>query len=291
MSHQQRDPVFLDLPPEDCDPDRAAVAILPVPYDQTSSWQKGADRGPRAIIEASAHVELLDLQTRSDASRHGIATLPPLCFTGPPTELAEHVDQRVTKIFEREQLPVVLGGEHSVTIGAVQAAVRRFPGLSVLQIDAHADTRESYLGSTHNHACVMARVREWCPIVQVGIRSLDFPELERLDEGRVFFAHEIARDTAGSWMDRAVDLLSEMVYVTIDVDGFDPAVIPATGTPEPGGLGWYQVTDLLDHLARRRTVVGFDVVELLPFPGAHASAFTAAKLIYRFLAMILARGA
>ena len=159
---------------------------------------------------------------------------------------------------------------------------------AVLQIDAHADTRETYQGSTHNHACVMARVRELCSIVQVGIRSVDAEEVPSLDQERVFWAHQIATAPDGAWMERVVDLLTSDVYVTLDLDGFDPSIVPATGTPEPGGLDWYQVTGLLARVARKRRVVGFDVVELLP--GHPPSAFTAAKLIYRFLAEIFAAG-
>ena len=194
--------------------------------------------------------------------------------------------RRVNAILESSRLPVVLGGEHSITIGVVEAIADHFNDLSVLQLDAHADTRNSYHGSTHNHGCVMARVAEKCPIVQVGIRSLDGAEIRELDRSRVFWAHQIATATNNSWMNRVLDLLTPNVYVTVDMDSFDPSIIPATGTPEPGGLDWYQVTGLLGQVARQRRVVGFDVVELLP--DHPASAFTAAKLIYRFLAEIFA---
>jgi agmatinase len=169
----------------------------------------------------------------------------------------------------------------------MRAAAAAFPDVSVLQIDAHADTRESYEGSACNHACVMARARDLCPIVQVGIRSLDAAELEALDTERVFWAHEL--DGRGDWIGQAVSLLSPSVYVTIDLDAFDPSLMPATGTPEPGGMSWRQVTALLAAVAASRRVIGFDVVELLPQPGDHACDFLAAKLVYRFLAMILAR--
>ena len=293
-------PVFLDLAPEFRDRETAAACILPVPYDETSSWLRGSAAGPAALIAASNYVEVYDIETASEPYRRGIATLPPVEFSGPPDQLSEILRERVGEILTRGQLPIVLGGEHSLTIGPVRAAAARHPGLSCLQIDAHADTRESYDGSPYNHACVMARVREVCPIVQVGIRSLDTAELGGLGGGRVVFAHEIAAERgAGSpgeadsplerpWMARAVDLLSDDVYVTIDVDAFDPSVMPATGTPEPGGLFWYEVNQLLSLVARSRRVVAFDVVELLDLPGHHASAFTAAKLVHRFLAEIFA---
>jgi agmatinase len=195
----------------------------------------------------------------------------------------------MSELLEAGTLPVMLGGDHSVSIGAIRAAARCWPQVTVLQIDAHSDCRESYAGSRFNHACVMARAREWCQMVQVGIRAVDAAEVPLLHPDRVFYAHHIAATAADrSWMERAVDLLTEQVYVTIDVDGFDPSLVPATGTPEPGGLDWYQVTDLLALVARRRRVVAFDVVELLPTPGQWASEFLAAKLVYRFLSLIFA---
>jgi agmatinase len=176
---------------------------------------------------------------------------------------------------------VVVGGEHSVSVGAVQAHVDRYPGLSVLQLDAHADLRDEYEGSKYNHACVMARIRELCPIVQVGIRSMDISEKPALAENRVFFAHAIHGSL--TWIDQVVAGLTERVYLTIDLDAFDPSIMPSTGTPEPGGLGWYEVLTLLKTVCRRRTVVGFDVVELCPVETNWAPDFLAAKLIYKIL--------
>ncbi len=276
--------IFLDLPAEFRDAERAAAAILPVPYDATSTWKKGADRGPAAILEASAQVELYDIETASEPHRAGIATLAELRFDGAPEDLADAVAARTAEILARDQVAVVLGGEHSVSIGAIRAAAAAFPRLSVLQIDAHADTRETYEGSAFNHACVMARAREMCPVVQVGIRSVDVAEVDDLDAERVFWAHTIGDDEA--WVPRVVDLLTEDVYVTIDVDAFDPSLMPATGTPEPGGLTWRQVCAVLDAVAEGRRVVGFDVVELLPQAGDHACDFLAAKLVHRLLARI-----
>lgn len=264
----------------------AAAVLLPVPYDATSSWVKGADRGPAALLEASGYVELHDVETGTEPWRRGLATRPPLAVEGlPPEEMADVVRAAVGEELDAGRLPVVLGGEHSVTIGAVEAAADRFDDLTVLQLDAHADTRESYHGSTHNHACVMARARERARIVQVGLRSVDPSELGGLAEERVFWAHEIVGAGEG-WGEEAAALLGPSTYVTVDLDVFDPSVLPATGTPEPGGLDWYAVTRFLRRVARSTRVVGFDVVELAPAPGQHASAFTAAKLVHRFLAEI-----
>jgi agmatinase len=279
-------PNFLGL--DLIDPADAAIVIIPVPYDLTSTWHKGADRGPRALLEASAAVELYDIETDSEVHERGIATLPPIECAGPPEEMSALVHAAVGRVLQRGQLPVVLGGEHSVTIGAVKAAATHARDLTVLQIDAHADTREEYEGSTHNHACVMARARERAAIVQVGIRSVDASEMRRLERERVFFAHDIAAAESRDWMDRVVELLTGEVYITIDLDAFDPAYVPATGTPEPGGLDWYTVNELLRRVAAKRRVVGFDVVELLPQEGQHASDFFAAKLVHRLLSEIFA---
>jgi len=285
----QDSPRFCELPDELADLDHAVAAVLPVPYDLTSTWKKGADAGPRAILEASHHIEWYDVATRRETCRLGIATLDAVTTDESPEILADLVDHRVTEILGRNVLPVVLGGDHSVSIGAIRAAARERNDVSVLQIDAHADTRESYAGSTFNHACVMARAREFCPIVQVGIRAVELAEVRGLESDRVVWAHQInGPGTESGWVDRVLGQLTENVYVTIDLDGFDPSIVPATGTPEPGGLDWYQVTGLLERVVASHRVVGFDVVELLPAPGQWASEFLAAKLVYRFLSQIFA---
>ena len=281
-------PPFLGDDGATADPATAAAAIIPVPYDLTSTWRKGADRGPAALLDASGTIELYDIETDSEPWKRGIVTLPPILHDGGPEELAKLVRTATAEVLARGAMPVVIGGEHSVTIGAIEAAAEAFPGIGVLQIDAHGDTRESYEGSTHNHACVMARARERCPIVQVGIRAVDASEMPGLDPARVFWAHQIAPRGDTGWMDEVVKLLPETVYLTIDLDAFDPSVLPATGTPEPGGLGWYEVNELVRRLARSRRIVGFDVVELLPLPGEHASDFIAAKLVHRVLAEVFA---
>lgn len=287
MTGDATHPQFLGLP-ANATPSAGGAVIVPVPYDGTSTWHKGADAGPRALMEASAAVELYDIETGREPWRDGIRTHAPLACPSDPESMSAGVRGVVATILEGGELPVVVGGEHSVTIGAVNAAADRFGELTVLQIDAHADTREEYEGSSHNHACVMARARERCPVVQVGIRSVDAEEMPSLDASRVFWAHDIVPAGDDSWMDEVIALLTRHVYVTIDLDAFDPSLIPATGTPEPGGLGWYPVNRLLGRVARASTVVGFDVVELLPAAGHHASAFAAAKLIHRFLAEIAA---
>jgi agmatinase len=278
---------YFELPADLADIGSARAAILPVPYDRTATWKKGAARAPEAILEASHHLELYDVAIGVEPCRWGIATLDPITFDGAPEELADRVDDRVGELIERGKLPVTLGGDHSISIGAIRAAARLVPEITVLQLDAHTDTREEYHGSRFNHACTLNWARKWCPIVQVGIRAVDRPEMPLLDQERVFYAHQICGpDASPDWVERVVGLLTENVYLTIDVDCFDSSIMPATGTPEPGGLDWYQVDALLEQVAKHRTVVGFDVVELLPTPGQWASDFLTAKLIYRFLGRI-----
>lgn len=269
------------LPMEYSDPETAGIVILPVAYDGTSTWMKGADKGPAAIIEASANMELYDIETDSEVFKKGIFTEDPIGGEISTSEMMEAVRQTVQDYLERDQFTVVIGGEHSVSIGSVKAYAGRFKNLSVLQLDAHADLREQYNGSKYNHACVMARIREMCPIVQVGIRSMDSSEKERMDTSRVFFAEHLQTKT--DWIEKAVSMLSDDVYVTVDLDVLDPAIMPSTGTPEPGGLGWYEVLKLLRMVSGKRRIVGFDVVELCPDDRNKAPDFLAAKLIYKLL--------
>jgi agmatinase len=284
-------PSFLDLHGPGDPPARAPFAVIPVPYDGTSTWRKGADRGPAALLDASAECETYDAESGVDLAEVGVATLPPIEHDGSPDALAALVARATGEQWGAGRVPCVVGGEHSVSIGAIQEAARRFEDLAVLQIDAHGDTRDTYHGSAYNHACVMARAMEVAPVVQVGLRSVAAEEMAKIDRGRAFFAHEIVGALDRDWMDRVVGLLETSVYVTIDLDAFDPSLVPATGTPAPGGLGWAEVNELLRRVIASRRVVGFDVVELCPQPGAHASDMLAARLVQRVMSMLVARDA
>ena len=257
------------------------IIIIPVPYDGTSTWIKGADKGPEAILEASANMELYDIETDSEVYLRGIHTAEAVRFDGMPEDLAPLVMKKMMAVFRDRKFPVLIGGEHSVSIGAIQAAAESFDNLTILQIDAHADLRESYEGTGYNHACVMARAKELAPIIQVGIRSMSVEEKENIDYKSVFFARDILADK--NWEARALSLLSENVYITIDLDAFDPAYVPSTGTPEPGGLSYDMVLDFLRKVNRKSNIVGFDVVELCPVENNRASDFLATKLIYQLL--------
>ncbi len=278
---------FGAIPAEYAGEEAARIVVLPVPYDETSTWMKGADRGPQAIIAASANMELFDIETGSEVFRQGIFTAPAVTERTSPEVLVAAVRERVGSYVDKGKFVIVVGGEHSVSVGSIQAHAARHPGMAVLQLDAHADLREEYEGSRFNHACVMARAREICPLVQVGIRSMDRAEQANLTPGSVFWAHDIAADAG--WIDAVLARLPAACYVTIDLDVFDPAVMPSTGTPEPGGLFWYDVTRLLQAVSRRCQVVGFDVVELCPSDHNRAPDFLAAKLTYKFLSWCFER--
>lgn len=278
---------FGDFTPEEMCYEGAEIAILPVPYDGTSTWIKGADRGPEALLDASYNLEFYDIETTTEVYRRGIATLEPVVEASSPEAMADEVERRMTAILDDGKFPVLIGGEHSVSIGAFRAMARRYPNLTILQLDAHSDMRDEYEGSPCNHACVMARAKELTPnITQVGIRSTAREELHNIDPKRTFHAYRIAEDS--EWVERVSAQLGEEVYITIDLDVFDPSVLPSTGTPEPGGLHYREVMGLLRRVIREHRVVGLDVVELCPNPAAKASDFLAAKLIYQFLSELYA---
>jgi len=272
---------FGDLSEEYSNLKQAKVVILPVPFDATSTWLKGADKGPDAIIEASTHMELYDIETDSEVYRTGIFTAEPVDVGLNPDDMVEAVRVRVGDYIEDGRFVVVVGGEHSVSIGSVYAHFEKYTDITVLQLDAHSDLRKEYEGSKYNHACVMSRIVEKCPIVQVGIRSMDSSEKVSLDKNRVFFAESIHCDK--DWKNKVVSRLTDRVYITIDIDVFDPSVVPSTGTPEPGGLLWYDVLLLLKEVFDDKEVVGFDLVELCPDERNKAPDFLAAKLIYKLL--------
>ena len=278
---------FGDFTPEEMCYQSAAIAILPVPYDGTSTWIKGADLGPKALLEASYNLEFYDIETRTEVYKRGIATLEPVTEAASPEAMADAVERRMEHILLDGKFPVLIGGEHSVSIGAFRAMARRYPNLSILQLDAHSDMRDEYEGSPCNHACVMARAKELTPhITQVGIRSSAREEQHNICPDRTFYAHDIVGQEG--WQERVSQQLTEAVYITIDLDVLDPAYMPSTGTPEPGGLNYREVITLLRRVIKEHRVVGLDVVELCPNPTAKASDFLAAKLIYQFLSELYA---
>ena len=277
---------FLDMEEEFAQERNARYVLIPVPYDGTSTFVKGADLGPRAIIEASDSLELYDVMYDTEAYTAGICTDRPLLDLSSPEAMVESVYQRVKYFQELHKMVGLLGGEHSVSVGAIRAMKEKYPNLSVLQIDAHADLRDEYHGSPYNHACVMRRAQTMgAHVVQVGVRSVEAAEKQHVVRENMFYAHEIV-EKDDAWMWQACDRLTDEVYLTVDLDGLDPSVLPATGTPLPGGLGWYQLLRFLELVVRTKKVVGFDVVELCPSPDSVVSDVLAATLVYRIITLL-----
>jgi agmatinase len=281
-------PSFLGLDEASTDFDRARAVILPVPYESTTSWGGGAGRGPAAILEASRYVEVYDPELEDEPARHGIHTLPALELTREGSTAAmRELEEAYGAVLDAigDRFPVLLGGEHSLSAPAIRAtAARREGRLSVLQMDAHADLRDGYQGAPWSHASFAYRCLDVADFVQVGLRGVSPEELEVIREGKgvtAVWADEMWEDDG--WMARAVDALGPEVYLTFDVDYFDPSLVPSTGTPEPGGGDWYRTLRFLRRVFRERSVVGMDVVELAPTPGLHAPDFLVAKLVYKLL--------
>jgi agmatinase len=266
--------------------ERARVVILPVPYDSTVTARAGTRDGPRAIIEASADMELYDVGLGIEPYRHGIHTLAELApHTGSPEAMTDRVESVVGELLDAGKFVVTLGGEHTVAVGAVRAHAKRTPGLSVLAFDAHSDMRDEYLDSKYNHACTLRRANEAAPVTQVGLRSASSEDAAMIrDAGLAFFSPREFRDAGAA---AVVDRLADDVYITIDLDHLDPSEMAAVGTPEPGGLHWDEVSDLLIAVTRVKRVVGFDVTELSPSLGPRACAQLAAKLTYRLIGLAL----
>jgi agmatinase len=271
--------------------DDSAIAILPIPVDRTTSYVSGTRNGPREILLASSHMELWDEEVGADVHGVGIYTMPEMELPfGELAPLMAEIRRVAGEVLARDKFLVALGGEHSITPPLVAAAAARYRGLSVLQVDAHADLRDCYMGTRHNHACAIRRSLEFAPATQVGIRSLSTEEAEALPSlnTTIFYDASMRRDP--EWIERVVETLSETVYITIDVDGMDPAIMPATGTPEPGGLSWYEILALLRATITNKRVVACDVVELSPLPGLMAPNFLCAKLVYKILTYQFAGG-
>lgn len=290
-SHASRGNNFLGLPPEDAQYDNSRVVVIPVAYDATTSYKSGTKYGPAAIIAASRESETYDPLTKIDLSNVGIATVDEVeAEADGPAIMADTVEREIARHLANGKFCVMLGGEHSITTGAVRAHKAKYPGLSVLQLDAHADMRDSYQGSKFSHASVMRRVREICPVVSVGIRSAS-PECHAAyekDHLPVFWACDCVGRS--DWFDRAISALAPEVYITCDLDALDPAIMPSVGTPAPGGFQWYETLAFLRAVAAKRKIVGFDVVELSPIPGLHHADFLAACLVAEMMRMTIGSG-
>lgn len=277
--------VFAGLEPSQSAFESSQALIWPVPFEKTVSYGQGTRQGPAAIIDASRNMELYDEEIGGEPASIGIHTLPAIDVDREPDMMMQALQRETRELLKSGKFLCMLGGEHSITGPVVRAFKEKFPRLSVMQIDAHADLRDQYDGTPNSHASAMRRVVEVCPLVQVGIRSLSSEEARVIPSlpTRVFYAKDICGST--NWCDDAVDSLTEDVYLTIDIDGLDPSLVPSTGTPEPGGLSWYETLTLIRTLAAKRNVVGMDLVEVSG-GSHHVTSFVAAKLIYKCLGYI-----
>ena len=285
---------FMHLDDEYTGFDQSRVVVVPVPFDGTTCYRPGTREGPQAIIDASRNLELYDAELRRSPYLAGIHTLRAVeIINGDAAAMVDRVEAVTAYLLDREKFVLTLGGDHLTSIGTIRAFARRFSGLSVLQIDAHADLRDEYEGSRLSAATIMRRTLDVCEkTAQVGIRSLSEPEAElvaarHLPMWLAADIHARARKGDSGWIEEVVEALSDEVYVTVDIDGFDPSLVPGTGTPEPGGLGWYEVMDLLAAVSARKRIVGADVVELSPLIEGHVSPVVAAKVAYKLIGLAI----
>ena len=261
--------------------EQAAVLLQSIPYDGTSTWGKGADKGFRAFLEAAGNMELYDIETDTEVYKKGIHILPAITENASPESLFTAVYENTRELLRSGKFLSFFGGEHSVSIGIIKAFYEAFRDITIVQLDAHADLRPEYLGSPYNHACAVYDASRYANLIQVGIRIMDVIEKKYMKPENCFFAQDITANN--NWIPDAVRRMSEQVYITLDLDVFDPCVMPATGTPEPGGMDWYGTLAFLKEIFKNKNVMGFDIVELAPVPGNKAPEFLVAKLYYKML--------
>lgn len=272
---------YAGIPDQYAKLENANIVLIPVPYDGTSTWQKGANKGPKAFLEASENMELYDIETNSEVYREGIYLAESVTEKSSPQAMVETVHKITKQYINKNKFVTLFGGEHSISIGTIRAFNECFDNLTVLHIDAHADLRKEYEGTPYNHACAVYEASQNTNLVQVGIRSMDISEKSSMNLDKVFFAHDMAINE--DWMDDVIDQLTKNVFITFDLDAIDPSLLPGTGTPEPGGLFYYETLEFLKRVFAERNVVGFDMVELCPLENEKSSDFLAAKLYYKML--------
>jgi agmatinase len=273
--------VYAGIETENGSFEKAKVLLLSIPYDGTSTWGKGADKGFEAFMEASDNMEIFDIETNSTVYEQGVFVCEPITEDGSAEAMFQASYQKTKELLKTGKFLTFFGGEHSVSIGPIKAHYEHFQNLSVLHLDAHSDLRPSYSGTPYSHACALHEASKNTNLVQVGIRSMDSVEIPFLNRKNVFFAEDIYGKT--DWMQKSIDLLGPELYLTIDLDVLDPSIMPATGTPEPGGMLWNPLIQYLRMVFEQRNVVGFDIVELAPIEGFPASEFLVAKLYYKLL--------
>ena len=259
----------------------AEILLQSIPYDGTSTWIKGADKGFDAFIEASENMELYDIETDSEVYKKGIHILDGISENSSPEKAFKAVYQKTKELLKSNKYLTFVGGEHSISIGIIKAFYEKYNNLTVVQLDAHADLRASYLDSPFNHACALYDASKNTNLIQIGIRSMDISEKENMNFSNVFFAEEMYQNS--SWMEKSISKMTNDVYITLDLDVFDPSIMPSTGTPEPGGMLWNEIIIFLNKLFTKKNVVGFDIVELAPIDNIVAPNYLVAKLYYKML--------
>lgn len=259
----------------------AAVYLQNIPFDGTSTWGKGANKGFEAFLDAAENMELYDIETDSEVYKRGVHILPSITENRTAEAMFDAVYSSTKELLKTNKFLTFFGGEHSISIGILKAFYEKFPNITILHLDAHADLRASYMGTPYNHACAVHDASKNTNLIQVGIRSMETCEKQYMDYSKVFFAEQIYQTT--DWMEKAINLMTEQVYITFDLDALDPSIMPATGTPEPGGLDWNTTIRFLKKVFTEKEVLGFDIVELAPIDGFKASQFLASKLYYKML--------
>jgi len=261
--------------------ENSAILLQSIPYDGTSTWGKGADKGFKEFIKASENMELYDIETNSEVYKKGVHIIPPIQEDASPEAVFETVYASTQKLLEHNKFLTFFGGEHSVSIGIIKAFYEKYPNLTILQLDAHTDLRPSYMGSPYNHACAVYDASKNTNLIQVGIRSMDSSEVEHMNKDKTYFAEDMF--FSNDWIEKSISQMTDTVYITLDLDVFDPSIMPATGTPEPGGLLWNTTIAYLKRVFKEKNVVGFDLVELAPMEGNPAPNFLTSKLYYKML--------
>lgn len=272
---------FGNIPAQFANRDTATIYLTSIPYDGTSTWGKGANKGFEAFLEATENMELYDIETDSEVFRHGIFISDPILENRSPEAMYQASYRQTKELLKNGKFHTFFGGEHSISIGILEAYSEFYPDLSILQLDAHADLRQEYMGTSYNHACALHLASIKSNLIQVGVRSMDISEKQFFKKDKCYFASEIHGNE--KWMKSALQQLTGPVYITLDLDVFDPSIMPSTGTPEPGGLGWYEMLDFLKKVFTNKNVVGFDIVELAPNVVDKAPDFLVAKLYYKML--------
>jgi len=262
----------------------AKIVLITVTYDGTSTWVKGSDKGPDAFLDASANMELYDIETDYEVYKKGVFLADPVTENSSPEKMVEEVYKTALNYLNKGKFVTLFGGEHSVSIGSIRAFREKFDNLTVLQFDAHADLRKEYEESACNHACAVHEAQITTNLVQIGIRSMDVEEKQYMKKENCFFSHQIHANP--NWMNDALGKITDNVFITIDLDAFDSAIMPSTGTPEPGGLNWFQIIDFIRLVVQHKNVVGFDIMELCPNKSNKAPDYLAAKLYYKILSYV-----